>query len=171
MPFVTPTQPNLDAYLVKSHVDYLNIWASVHDEGDFTVLQFLRNAIMKTTVDEVSLKDLLDKYNLPGLGMSYDVEFDEFLSWTAGESVNVYEYPTTKNEKIMYHLWLESKKNRLRPNIQSSDEGRIITQPFHLADKEWLKMITDLPEGKDKLLIQTSEDQLFEYERLVTYPE
>lgn len=170
MPFVEAKHETVDEYLLRSHTDYLNMWASVHDEGDFTVPQFLRNCIMKKVVEVASLKDLLDKYKIPGLAMSYDVEFDDHNSWTAGKQVNIYEYPANLQEHIYFCLWQQSKDNELRPHIKTTEEGRIISKPMHEITKDWMNWLSNLPPGKDKVLIQTGEDQYFEYERLVEYP-
>lgn len=171
MPFGEPKHKDLDGYLLGTHTDYINVWASVHDEDDLYLPVFLRNPIMKAVVKQISLKELLDKYKIPGLAMSYDVEFDDTQSWSARKQVNIYEYPETRNESILFDLWQNSKKNELKCTTTATDVGRVITKPIHEATQEWMKTLASLPDGKDKILIQTGPEHFFEYERLVTYPD
>jgi hypothetical protein len=161
----------VDDVLCETHVDYINLWACVHDEGDLYVPTALRSAIMKKVTSLVSLKELLDKYKLPGLSMSYDVEFDKWLSWTASDSVDIYTYPENREEGILYDMWQQSADNQLKPTITITSKGKIIKKPFHEVNEAWLKEMSSLPNGVDTILIETGPEAYFEYERKVTYPE
>ena len=161
MSFVEAKHELIDEYLLRSHTDYINTWASVHDECDFTVPVYLRNAIMKKVANIASLKDLLDKYKLTGLSMSYDIEFDDFGSWTAGDSEDIYVYPNNREELHYHEKWLSSKDNRLKPNIKIDDIGEIVEKPLAEATKEWMAKLNALPDGKDKVLIKTGEEEFF----------
>ncbi len=160
---------NVDAYLVRTHTDYINTWASVHDECDFTVPKFLRDAVMKKVSGIASLKDLLDKYKLPGISMSYDIEWDNYGSWTAGKSTDIYIYPKNREELKFYKLWVDSKSNQLKPNIVPEDDGKIVEVNMTDINKDWLDKLKSLPDGKDKVLMKSGENDFFEYERLVDY--
>lgn len=171
MPF-QKVEKTVDEVLTGTHVDYINLWASVHDEGDLYVPEEIRNAIMKKVTSLVSLKDLLDKYKLPGLSMSYDVEFDPWLSWTAAEDVDIYAYPENHHERVLRDMWQKSRKEGVVSKVEEKPSGKVITKAFHEIDEEWLKNVTSLPNGNDKIIIKVGndDDAQFEYERLVTYP-
>ncbi len=168
----------IDQVLLGTHTDYINCWALVHDEGDLFVPVELRNPIMKKVTSLVSLKELLDKYKLPGVSMSYDVEFDDWGSWTASKSVDVYAYPENKGEGILRELWQKSKDSGRTTTVAPTPapvaaepvgSGKTITQPFHLVTEEWLQSLSALPDGEDTVFVETGEGNLFEYNRKVAY--
>jgi hypothetical protein len=159
----------VDDILLGTHVDYINCWASVHDEGDLYVPKVLRNPIMKKVTALTSLKELLDKYKLPGVSMSYDVEFDDWNSWTAAKSVDIYAYPENQKESVLRDMWEKSKELDIKPSVEETSKGKVIIKPYHEVDEDWLKAITSLPDGNDVVRIKSEEDAFFEYERKVEY--
>lgn len=170
MPFI-PTEKSMDEILCGTFVDYLNVWATVHDEGDLLVPTELRDAIMKKVTNLGSLKDLIDKYKLSGLAMSFDVEFDDWGSWTADKSVDIYTYPNHHIEQATFDAWKEYAAKDLRPNVTVAQKGKVITRPLTGISQEWLDALSKLPSGDDTILIQTDTEEFFEYERKVQYPE
>lgn len=169
MPLVS-TQETMDEILCGTFVDYINTWATVHDEADLIVPTFLRDAIMNKVVSLASLKDLLDKYGLPGLAMSFDVEFDKWGSWTASSSVDIYSYPSNAIECAAHEAWAEYATCNLKPSITVAQEGRVVTRPLADVTQSWLDEMKLLPDGVDTILIQTDGSEFFEYERKVTLP-
>jgi hypothetical protein len=119
MPF-QPTTKTIDDLLLGTHTDYINPWVTVHDEVDYTTPIALSFPIMKLVTEVGSLKEVLDMFKLPGLSMSYDVEFDKFNSWTASSSVDIYKYPLHHIQSELYaELEATKKAIKERNNTQT----------------------------------------------------
>lgn len=114
------TTKTLDDLLLGTHTDYINPWVTVHDEVDYTTPIALSFPIMKLVTELGSLKEVLDMFKLPGLSMSYDVEFDKFNSWTASSSVDIYKYPLHHIQSELYaELEVTKKAIKERNNTQT----------------------------------------------------
>ena len=128
MPF-QPTTKTIDDLLLGTHTDYINPWVTVHDEVDYTTPVALSFPIMKLVTEVGSLKEVLDMFKLPGLSMSYDVEFDKFNSWTASSSVDIYKYPFHHIQSELY-AELEATKKA----IKERDNTKTLIEPSHTLD-------------------------------------
>lgn len=169
MAFVQATKKTMDEYLLGTHTDYITCWATVHDEVDYVVPLAIRNGVMKKVSHVGSLKDLFDKFKLPGLSMLYDIEFDKYNSWTAGSSVPIYQYPMNRQEDVMRKMWEESKKNAPPRSERTTPTGKVVTIPLHEVTETWLSKLSSLKDGSDTVMIQTGSGGFFEYERRVSY--
>lgn len=191
MPFVD-TDKTMDELLLGTHTDYIDVWVSVHDEVDLVVPEYLRNPIMKRVVSEISLKDVLDKFKLSGLGLSFDVEFDKWQAWTASDSVAIYKYPKTQQEDSFMQKLANSLKS-LKPIKKSTSETQApkpeptpsvksepkpketvskpkkVRIPIAKVTKELLTKISKLPDGRDIIVVQYDDKTEFVYQRRVTY--
>ena len=128
MPF-QPTTKTIDDLLLGTHTDYINPWITVHDEVDYTTPIALSFPIMKLVTEVGSLKEVLDMFKLPGLSMSYDVEFDKFNSWTASSSVDIYKYPLHHIQSELY-AELEATKKA----IKERNNAQTLIEPSQTLD-------------------------------------
>ena len=167
------TNKSLDDILLGTHTDYIHAWATVHDEVDFTVPTALSAPIMKQITATCSLKELLDKFQLPAVAMSYDVEFDKYCSWTASSSVDVYQYPLNHIHSE-YLLELKDIKTKLhdKTNTNSNQEAvspkqKIVTIPYDKVTETLLLQIQTLPDGNDTVLVTHPNGTKFQFDRLV----
>lgn len=167
------TNKSLDDILLGTHTDYIHAWATVHDEVDFTVPTALSAPIMKQITATCSLKELLDKFQLPGVAMSYDVEFDKYGSWTASSSVDVYQYPLNhihseylselKDIKTKLH-----EKTDTNPNQEAvSPKQNIVTIPYDKVTEQLLLQIQTLPDGFDTVIVSHPDGTQFQFNRSV----
>jgi hypothetical protein len=84
---------------------------------------------MKLVTEVGSLKEVLDMFKLPGLSMSYDVEFDKFNSWTASSSVDIYKYPLHHIQSELY-AELEATKKA----IKERNNAQTLIEPSQTLD-------------------------------------
>lgn len=157
------TEKTMEDFLLGTHTDYLNPWITVHDEVDFVVPKALSAPIMKTVSIIASLKELIDKYKLPGLSMSYDIEFDRWNSWTASSDVDIYAYPLNHKEAEIYE-----ELKRVESILSSTKYGKVYTIEAKVATPEFLAKVQSLPDGLDEIYI-VNGDSKFKYERTVDY--
>jgi len=166
------TDKSMDDILLGTHTDYVTPWVTVHDEVDYSTLKFLKTPIMKDAAHLTDLSDIIAKFKLPGLSLSYDVEFDEWDSWTASSDVNVYDYPGNHVESEYISKLAKSKLNDIKVNLDESNikvTGKIITIPINKVNESTLKSISELEDGLDSVIIESGKGSYFHYERKVNY--
>lgn len=154
MPFLK-SDKTLDDYLSGTHTDYFTPWSLVHDEMDLVVLKDLMPPLMKQIVKKSALKKLFGISGIPGMGVSFDVEYDNYNSWAATRTLNVYEYPLHRKENKLYQDWLRVMR----------ETPKVVGKTYYLDSQDLtqddLALIASLPEGYDTLIVKKPSGDIF----------
>lgn len=176
--FVQPTHDHLTAYRLGAHVDFLNLFALVHDEADYTCNSLLKAPIMKRVVEVTALKDIFDKrFNWAGIASTYDVEYDDDYAWTASKAIPVYTYPRNHVEALAIKEAedvpekVETKEQPVKVeefNQPISEEVNVITILESALTDEILDVIEASPDGTVQINVESEQGTVrFKYDRLI----
>lgn len=153
-------------------IDYMMPFAVVHDEIDIVTLKHLRDPLMSLNVDVTSLKDIFDKrFQWAGIATTYDVEFDEWDSWTAVSAVPIYTYagsPKELESKNEYYKLLEEIKLKKPEVIKQEIKEEPKSESITLEMKDGLlETIESLPDGETTVKVKMNSDKTITYNRKV----
>ena len=97
----------IDDVIADTHQDMLVNFLSIHDELVFIVDKHLFKPIFNKIVKMAELREVFDKLGMKYITFKFDVEYDNFGSYTASESFDVYKYDidgSQMGDKIIYRF-------------------------------------------------------------------
>jgi hypothetical protein len=181
MPLIK-TDKTVKDVLLNVHQDVLTNFLSVHDEIVVLTDKYLFEPIMTKLTKIIELEKVFKKLNAPYVKFKFDVEYDNFGSYTASNGLDVYQY-FMESEKIIQSLLNSGfiKEETISESEKTTEKSEeILTQPKHTEIKEKVfkinqedyQQVTDkiisLPDGGTVIKINF-DDQVFIYNRKVNF--
>lgn len=162
--FKEPIYKSKEEYLREVQTDIVINWGSIHDEIDYLVLKSecgLHKAIMKRMRDLIESKDVINALGMKYLNFLFDVEWDDKGgSWIPDNSMDVYTYPGSREEKEFRDAYL--KERGIVQEIQESEKESGVVEEQEVyevrveSDEEFLSVCNRLgntPDGSTKVIL------------------
>ena len=144
MGFVSSRFDSVDRYLRDVHQDRLAIFLTVHDEVVFAVDDRFKFTLMTNVSRIAENKKIMDSLGYPFMNPYFDLEYDQWGSYTAKDKCNYYgvdgytlndcsdvefEVATVRTPReVIFYLSDDSESNRLISAVKSSlGGGTIVT--------------------------------------------
>ena len=188
MPLID-TSKTWDDYLVGLHQDMLVNFLSVHDEVVVLVDKHLAQSIMTNCVKIAQLDKIFDKVGVPYITFKFDIEYDEWGSYTAHKQFDVYKYSllqqqmlsngfissvvegdtvSTDGEKTVPDENLTMEASADDGESVLDNENKVIEVVLPVYDDDIIQKLISVPDGTTTLIV-TVEGLSFTYSRKVDY--
>ena len=92
------TNKTIDEYKIGLHQNYLATFLVIHDEFDLLVDRFMVDALSAKIADILENRKIFGKLGYSFVRFKFDVEYDEWGSFTPQKTLNAIEYALKKYE-------------------------------------------------------------------------
>jgi len=173
MPFIKCNKSREDLLRGLHQDTFISIF-SVHDETVQILDKRLAQPIMTRTIQMTELDKIFSQIGLPFIKFKFDVEYDQFGSYTAAKAFDIYEY-AVESYKIMHGYYDKDKTNDTPATEEDSNKQEVLEElSIHTMEYDSIKSfqkdlpkINALPDG-DTVLVVIVESIPFTYKRLVS---
>ena len=154
------------------HQDYMVNFLSIHDETVQISDKFLFKPIMRQFVKIAELPQIFSKTQIPFIQFKFDVEYDEWGSYTSNNKFEVYEYDV-ETLKLLKEKGFS--KNNVDQNVQNVKKDKkkqreTISVTITEEDTDKIRRIDSVKSGNVELYVFFN-DEKYKYERLVDIDE
>jgi len=179
--FVKAKYNDIDMYKRDVQQDLFIPFNTVHDEIDYLIDSNMFKPLLKKIINISALKKVMGKLKLPYINILFDVEYDEYNSWTAKKDIDIYQVALHEEE----HKWRKkyqdlysklsqkrSDTNKKEPLKSSSKENQVSSNIIELVlpekemTEELLEKIQKSSEGNIRLGVNVNGDIMW-YSKLI----
>jgi len=162
MPLIQPISNTIDDLLIGLHQDYLINFLSVHDETVQLVDKKLAQPIMLETIKIAELNKLFEQIDLPFISFKFDVEYDDYGSYTAAKGFNISQYDVDTTRKFMGKGFIPADASVMdppKPAVHKEEIPKVDSNPsvfeYHVKeyDENIITAIQALPPGNDTFVL------------------
>lgn len=149
MPLVSVNKTK-DDLLIGLHQEYFVQCLSVHDETVQLVDKKLAQPIMLEAIKIAELNKLFKQIDLPFISFKFDVEYDEWGSYTAAKGFNISQYDVDTTRKFMGKGFIPSIPKKETPEEPKKDNPvSVFEHKIEEYDEDVITAIQALPPGDD----------------------
>lgn len=144
---------------------------TVHDEIDYLTDFSILKPLTKKLSQYLDISVYYKKFNVPYIRYLFDIEYDEWGAWTAGKSVDVYQMPISREEKIAIDAYTEAVtllKGSVAEEQEKTDIIRDLKIDFtsennNLSVEDFVAKLENLPCGATTLRVKVSEKKCLKF--------
>ena len=169
MGLVKSKSKNLDFFTRRIKTEVGHMILTVHDEIDYLTDYSFLKPLTKKFSQYLDISAYYKKFNVPFIRYLFDIEFDEWGSWTAGKSVDVYQMPISREEKIALDSYKEAV-TILKGSVSVEEEKTDIIRDLKIdftnttiTSEEFVAKLENIPCGVTTLRVKVSEKKCLKF--------